>query len=195
MTSKVRQPLAAPLVEEVEVDGERMPVCLEAFLIAVAKRLELPGFGEGAFGEHGDFHRMEDWYLKAVANLAVGDKPGQAVPDASDEELRIFLEARRHLPASVFDEARWRAAVRPDLWRKVVYVLNRGGRFAPFETAHDGRHMHRRMGKMFHLFMDDVAQQRNSISGRYFAGYPSYRGLSTMRRVSLWIATAPIRWR
>ncbi|GBD31811.1 Tetrathionate reductase subunit A [bacterium HR33] len=174
--SKVRQPVAPPLTEEVEVDGERMPISMEAFLIAVAKRLGLPGFGKDAFGPGIDFHRPEDFYLKLVANIAFGDKPGDAVPDASDEELELFRRARRHLPPSVFDEEKWRGAVRPDEWRKVVYVLNRGGRFAPYETAYDGPYMRGKFGKMWRLFVEDVARQRNSMSGEYFEGYPVYRG-------------------
>ncbi len=175
-TSKVRQPVARPLTEEVEVDGETMPISLEAFLLAVAKKLGLPGFGRDGFGPGLHFHRPEDWFLKLVANLAAGDKPGEAVPDADEEEMRIFRAARDHLPPSVFDEEKWRAAVRPEEWPKVVYVLNRGGRFAPFEKAYEGPYMARKFGKMFHLFMESVARQRNSMSGAYFAGHPTWRG-------------------
>ncbi|RMH31636.1 MAG: molybdopterin oxidoreductase [Planctomycetota bacterium] len=176
MTSKVRQPVATPLTDEVVVDGEPMPISLEAFLIAVGKKLGLPGFGADALGRGMRFDRAEDWFLKAVANLASGDKPGEAVPDASDEELRIFREARAFFPKSVFDEEKWRRAVKPELWRKVVYLLNRGGRFSPAESAYDGPYLKSRLGKMFHLFMEDVAAQRNSMSGEYFVGLPTYRG-------------------
>jgi len=176
MTSKVRQPIAKPLTEEVEVDGEPMPISMEAFLIAVAKALGLPGFGRDAMGPGLHLDRPEDWHLKLMANLAYGDKEGEVVPDATDEELEHFRAARRHLPASVFDEARWRAAVRPEEWRKIVYVLNRGGRYAPFETGSDGLFMKRKMKKMFHVFVERVAKQKNSISGEYFSGLPIYRG-------------------
>jgi anaerobic selenocysteine-containing dehydrogenase len=174
--SKVRQPVAVPLTEEVEVDGERMPISMEAFLIAVGKRLGLPGFGNDAFGPGLHFHRPEDWYLKAVANIAVGDKPGEAVPDASEEEVELFRRAHRHLPPSVFDEARWRKALRPEEWRKAVHVLNRGGRFAPMESGYDGAYMARKMGKMFHIFVDAVAKHKNSMTGQNFDGYPIWRG-------------------
>ncbi len=176
MTSKVRQPVARPLTEDVEVDGEAMPICMEAFLLALGKRLGLPGFGKDAFGAGEHFDRPEDWYLRAVANIAAGDKEGEQVPDADEEEMRIFREARAFLPASVFDEEKWRRAVRPDLWPKVVYVLNRGGRFAPPSSAYDGPYMKSKFGKMWHLFMEDVAAQRNSMSGEFFAGLPTYRG-------------------
>jgi hypothetical protein len=43
-----------------------------------------------------------------VADLAFGEKEdgSDAVPDADDEEVRIFLEARKYLPRSVFDPER-----------------------------------------------------------------------------------------
>lgn len=173
--SKVRQPVAFPLTEEVNVDGATMPISMEAFLIALAKRLGVSGFGKNAFGPGMHFDYPEDWYLKAVANIAFGDDPGETVPDATAGELELFRMSRRHLPGSVFDETRWRKALRPHEWSKVVYVLNRGGRFAPFETAYQGPYMKRRMGKMFHLFFEEVARQRNSLNGEYFPGLPHYR--------------------
>lgn len=128
--SKFRQPVAAPLTEIVEVEGEEMPLSMEALVIAVAKRLGLSGFGKDAFGPGLPLDRPEDWYLKLIANLAAGDKPGDEAPMASDEEMELFRKARRHLPKAVFDEERWRRAVGDEvLWRRVVYLLNRGGRF------------------------------------------------------------------
>jgi len=174
--SKVRQPVARPLTEEVEIDGERMPISMEAFLIAVAKALGVSGFGKDAFGTSRSFDRPEDFYLKAVANIATGDKPGEEVPEAGEVELELFRRARRHLPPSLFDEAKWKRAQRPDLWRKVVYVLNRGGRFAPYGSGYEGALMRRPMGKMWHLFVAEVAQQKNSMSGRLFSGVPVWRG-------------------
>ncbi|MFQ5537236.1 MAG: molybdopterin-dependent oxidoreductase [Gemmatimonadota bacterium] len=178
-TSKVRQPLAKPLTEEVEVDGELMPICLETFLIAVGKKMGLPGFGADALGKGFPFDRPEDWYLKLIANIAVGDKPGEMVPDADEEEMRIFREARRHLPPSWFNEDRWKAAVRPEEWPKVVYVLNRGGRFAPLESGYDGPYMKSKFGGMFHVFVEKVANTRNSRTGERFGGTPVYRGQRT----------------
>jgi len=176
--SKVRQPMAGPIPEIVSVDGEEMPICLETFLIAVGKRLGLPGFGKGGFGEAGDFHRPEDFYLKLVANIAWGDKEdgSDAVPEASDEELELFRKARRHLPPAVFDEARWRAAVGDDesLWRRVVYVLNRGGRFESFDRSYDGDKLAHRYKGPFNLFVERVAKAHHSITGRRFDGLPHY---------------------
>ena len=176
LASKIRQPVAKPLTEEVVVDGESMPISMEAFLIAVGKKLGLQGFGKDALGKSMDFNRPEDWFLKAVANIAMGDKPGEVVPDASAEEVELFRKARRHLPKSVFDEDKWQKAVRPEEWKKVVYVLNRGGRFAPYTASYDGPYMKKKLGVMFQLFVENVAKQKNSVSGRLFSGIPIYVG-------------------
>lgn len=106
--------------------------------MALAEQMGLSGFGKEGFGKGMAFTRPEDFYLKMAANLAAGDKPGQEVPDADDQELRLFLQSRRHLPKSVFDADRWKAAVGEKWWRKVVYVLNRGGRFEDYEKAYEG---------------------------------------------------------
>jgi anaerobic selenocysteine-containing dehydrogenase len=175
--SKIRQPVAIPLTEEATVGEEKMPICLETFLIAVATRLKLSGFGKDAFGPGMDFTRAEDWFLKQAANLAYGDKTGEAVPDADDREMAIFRQGRRHLPAAVFDEKRWKKSLASETeWRKAVYVLNRGGRFDRFDHSYKGEAYVHPLGAMFHLFVESVAGQKNSISGDYFSGVPIIGG-------------------
>ena len=133
----VRQPVIAPIPEECEVYGQTYPISLETMLLGLAEQLDLPGFGQDAFGSGRHLTHPDELYLRQVANLAFGETPdgSQAVPDADDRELELFLNARTHLPASVFDPARWEATAGPDLWRKVVYVLNRGGRFEDHADA------------------------------------------------------------
>lgn len=176
--SKIRQPAALPMTENVKVDGEEMPICLETFLIAMAKKLNLPGFGKNAFGEGMNFDRPEDWYLKVVANQAYGSNEKDTVPDADDQEVELFRKARRHLPKSVFDEGRWKKALRSEAeWRKAIYVLNRGGRFDGYGNAYKGNKMaYGTFGGMFHLFVEQVAKQKNSLSGQYFSGLPFLQG-------------------
>ena len=176
--SKVRQPAAIPMTEDITVDGEKMPLCMEAFLIAVAKKLNLPGFGKNAFGQGMNFDRPEDWYLKFIANQAYGSKENDAVPDADNQEMELFRQARRHLPKSVFDEGLWKKALRSETeWRKVVYVLNRGGRFDGYGKAYGVKTVaYNGFGGMFHLFVEQVAKQKNSLSGTYFSGVPVVQG-------------------
>jgi tetrathionate reductase subunit A len=175
--SKIRQPVGKPLTEEVMVGGEKMPICMEAFMLAVSEKMKLSGFGKDGFGPGMDFTLPEDWYLKEAANIAFGDKENEAVPDADDAELEILRKSHRHLPASVFDEARWKKALRSESeWRKTVYVLNRGGRFAPYGSNYKGDMMKSTLGAMFQLFAEGVASQKNSLSGKYFSGLPIIGG-------------------
>ncbi|GFP21556.1 hypothetical protein HKBW3S06_00783 [Candidatus Hakubella thermalkaliphila] len=136
----VRQPTMGPLVETVKAFGQEIPISLESTLLALAETMGVPGFGPQGFAEDKSFTHMDDLYLKMVANLAFGEEAdgSEAVPDADDEEVRLFLEARKHLPKSVFDPGCWKAIVGGELWRKVVYVLNRGGRFQDYAKIYDG---------------------------------------------------------
>lgn len=173
-SNPIRQPTAPPIPETVIIDGEEMPISMEAVMIAIAKRLGLPGWGKDGFRPGAGLDRPEDYYLKIVANLAWGDRPGDAVPDAGDGEVELFVNARRHLPRSVFDATKWENAVTPQHWRKTVYVLNRGGRFEHFSRVYDGNYMAHRFGKAFHLYIERVATARDSISGKRYDGLPRY---------------------
>ena len=173
---RVRQPIAAPVPDIVTVDGEQMPISMESIMLAIGKALALPGIGKGGFGAHGDFNRPEDYYLRAVANIAFGDtKDGSdAVPDTDSKELNIFLQARQHLPAAVFDVTKWKAAVGDALWAKTVYVLNRGGRFEAFAKGYSGDYLGHPAARQFNLFVEPVATGKDSITGKSFFGVPHY---------------------
>lgn len=138
--SKVRQPAIPPIPETATVFGRETPISLEAVVLAIAEQLKLPGFGANGLDNGMDLNSPEDFYLKRVANIAFGEKADGSlgVRDADDAELELFKKSRTHLPASVFDYERWKATVKPELWRKVVYVLNRGGRFEDYEAAWKG---------------------------------------------------------
>ncbi|MFQ5894681.1 MAG: molybdopterin dinucleotide binding domain-containing protein, partial [Nitrospinota bacterium] len=172
--SLIRQPIASPIPETVRVFGEEMPCSMEAVMLALAEKLGLPGHGKDGFGPGLPFTRPEEFFLKMVANVAAGDKPGDAVREADDAELSLFRKARRHLPRSVFDEAKWVRAAGAANWRRVVTVLNRGGRFEPFSKAYDGDYMAHKFGKPFHLYVERVAKAKNSITGERFDGLPRY---------------------
>lgn len=174
MISKVRQPAVAPLTEIVNIDGEEMPISAESFLIAVAKKMGLSGVGKNGLGESWDFNRPEEFYLKAVSNIAIGDQNNTEVPDASAEEMSIFETARRHLPGSVYDIEKWKAAVTKDQWPKVIYILNRGGRYENFSKAYQGDYLGHTLGGLINFFAEGVASANNSISGQPFDGLPKY---------------------
>jgi anaerobic selenocysteine-containing dehydrogenase len=171
--SKVRQPAAPPLTEIVTVDGQEMPISLEAFLIAAAKKLSVAGFGQDALGRGYNFDRPEQYYMAMIANLAFGDKNGaDTLPRAGASEMEIFRAARAHLPKSVFDEAVWRAAVPDDLWPSVVTILNRGGRFADSRKAYQNGWIAKKWTDSWHLYVEKIAKGKNSLNGRPFDGLP-----------------------
>ncbi len=174
--SPVRQPVVAPVTETVTVFGESMPLSLEALLLGLAEKLGLPGFGPNGFAPGQDLKRPEDLYLRMVANIAFGDRPDgtDAVPEASDEEVQLFLQARRHLPATVFDPERWERIVGPALWRKVITVLNRGGRFEPYEAAWIEDHVKAKYGKLINMYLEKVATTRSAMTGEFLSGIACY---------------------
>jgi tetrathionate reductase subunit A len=172
----VRQPVIGPIPEECTVFEQRYPISLEALVLGLAQQLALPGYGQNAFGDGLHLEHPDDLYLRQVANLAFGEQPdgSQAVPDADDRELELFLNARSHLPASVFDPARWQRTVGADLWRKVVYVLNRGGRFEDHAHAYDGDRVAHPYGKLLNLYQEKTAKTIHAGTGQHYPGYATY---------------------
>jgi anaerobic selenocysteine-containing dehydrogenase len=172
--SKVRQPTVTPLTEVVKVFGEKQHCSMEAVMLAIAERLNLPGCGKNGLGEGLDFNTREDWFLKLIANLAWGDKKGQEVPDASRDELKLFMNARRHLAKTAFDPSRWEKAAGKENWRKVVYLLNRGGRWEEWSRKFEEKGIVHKYKKGMNLYAENVAKQRHSLSGKRFSGIAIY---------------------
>jgi anaerobic selenocysteine-containing dehydrogenase len=183
----IRNPaISIPGWPTVQVYGEEQPLSAEALMMAIAEKLELPAFGPNGMGEGIPFTRPEHLYLKQVANIAFGEKAdgSDSVPEADDEELRIFLDARRHLPSSIFNADVWKAAIGNDesLWRKFVYVMNRGGRFQDFANAYKGDLVANAYGKQINLYQEKTATTINTMTGKTLQGYASYLapGLSSL---------------
>lgn len=186
----VRNPTIVPMVPDVTVFGQKTPLSLEAVLLGIAERLGLKSFGPGGFGAYGDLVHPDEFYLKMVANLAFGEKEdgSGAVPDADEDERRIFLEARRHLPDSVFNAERWQRIV-GDLWPKVIYVLNRGGRFDSFSKGYtqrvfpepsanffgvDTEQVSNVFGTLVNIYQEKTYQTKDAMQGKHLAGYARY---------------------
>jgi anaerobic selenocysteine-containing dehydrogenase len=170
----IRQPVIGPIPETVKVFGQEMPISLEATLLALAERLGLPGFGKDGFAPGQPFTHPDHFYLRMVANVAAGDRAGDEVPDASDDEVKLFLASRRHLPKSVFDAARWEQTAGAAMWRKAIYVLNRGGRFQDYEKAWDGEKVANKYGKLINLYQEKTAKTKNAMTGKALPGIPTY---------------------
>ncbi|MDP3730392.1 MAG: molybdopterin-dependent oxidoreductase [Candidatus Omnitrophota bacterium] len=172
----IRQPVTAPLTETVRVFGEDMPICLESMLLAISEKLGLPGFGKDGLGKGMDFKRQEDFYLKMAANVAFGEKAdgSDSCPDADDKEMEVFMKSRRHLPKTMFDLKRWSSASGDANFKKVAYVLNRGGRFQDYEKGYDGDQLKNKYGRLINLYCEKAAKAKNSMTGKHFAGLASY---------------------
>jgi anaerobic selenocysteine-containing dehydrogenase len=184
----VRQPAIAPLTGTVTVYGQEMALQFEAMLMALAEKLGLPNFGPNGLGEGVDFTHPDDLYLRMVMNLAYGEKKEaeDAVPDASEEEMQIFRQARQHLPKAVFDEERWKK-ITGDLWPRVVTVLNRGGRFQAYEKGYPGDGLFpgffdepnivptgNKFGKLINMYLEKTAGVKHAGTGKSLPGYATY---------------------
>ncbi|WP_436925012.1 molybdopterin-dependent oxidoreductase [Halosimplex amylolyticum] len=168
----------------------------EEVLIDIWKAMDLPGVGEGAIpdadGDLWPLDRSEDFYLKLAANVAYDREP---VADASDDELRVFRESHEAGLGDAFDLDRWRRAVRDEEWRKVVTVLNRGGRFEePVEdyaerfadrgheydyaerfddsNAYDGEYLRYKLGSRVDFYSEVVPRGKHSYTGERFDPLP-----------------------
>ncbi|MBI4875238.1 MAG: molybdopterin-dependent oxidoreductase, partial [Acidobacteria bacterium] len=174
--SPVRQPAIASPNETVSVYGRPMPVSMEAVFLAIAEKLQLPGFGPGGFGASGDLACPEDFYLRMVANIAHGDSSSASdvCPDAGDEEVQAFLAARKHLPKAMFDPDLWARIAGSTWWKKVIYVLNRGGRWWSYSEAWTGEQVKAKYGKLVNLYHEKPATTRNSMTGAYLSGSATY---------------------
>jgi anaerobic selenocysteine-containing dehydrogenase len=173
----VRQPAIASPNEIVTVFGEKQPISFESVILAIAEKMGLKGYGKNAFGEGQDFTRPDDLYIRFVANLATD---GKAVPDASDEEIRIFLEARKHLPKEIFDPERWQKIAGQN-WRKVVYVLNRGGRFQEYDEVQKivaAGKVPNPYKSSLNLYQEKTSQTKNAFTGKSNSGFAKYIPIS-----------------
>lgn len=167
----IRQPVIAPLTENVTVFGEEIPLSFEAMLIGLAEKLDLPGFGPNGLADGQPLVRPEDLYLLFAANVAAGDKE-DPVPAAEQDEIDLFLRSRAHLPKTVFDPDRWAATVGPDWWPRLVYILNRGGRFSG--EGYDGDRLKNPYGKQLNLYQEKTAKAVNAMTGEHYSGIARY---------------------
>ncbi|HSH49032.1 MAG TPA: molybdopterin dinucleotide binding domain-containing protein [Halomonas sp.] len=159
-------PVVEPRQQKTE-DGE--PVSMDSFLIAVAKRLGLPGFGDdaipGADGKFYPLNRAEDFYLRAAANIAY---QGEPLPKASDSDIRhaglepLLGKLDRTLP----EEERG----------PVAYLYARGGRFEPHSAAYKGEDkLGHAWSRALCVYNPQVGTARHSQTGERFSGTPCFQ--------------------
>ncbi|TDL81091.1 tetrathionate reductase subunit TtrA [Palleronia sediminis] len=158
-----------PVIEPRQVktaDGD--PVGMESFLIAVAKRLNLAGFGAGAIpaadGGLLNLDRAEDFFLRAAANVAF---TGDTLPAASDDDIALSGIGRL-MP-------RIQETLPPEERGPVTHLYSRGGRFQNFAKAYDGELLGNRWTRTLCLYNEDVATAIDSETGRRHRGVPEFR--------------------
>lgn len=157
----LRWPVVEPASMKLE-DGRH--ASYEAFLVDVAKAIGAPGFGKDAItdvdGNKYDFNDAHDFYLKGVANMAYDGEP---VDDISQDEIDLLdLEAER---------TKWKDALRSEEeWKKVMFLLSRGGRFEDHGAGFDGDNRVYANTSCFTLYSERLATSFNSMTGEKFEG-------------------------
>ncbi len=146
-------------------DGRHM--AMEEFLIDVAKRIGMPGYGKKGVpdseGKYWPLDRREDWYLKATANLAYTKGVGNdVVPAATAEEIAIADLAPF--------QKEFGSSLKPEEWPAVLGVMVRGGRFQPASAGREGEKLTWRFTKPLHFYAEETGTTRNSMTGAYFHG-------------------------
>ncbi|MFP7755624.1 molybdopterin-dependent oxidoreductase [Thermodesulfobacteriota bacterium B35] len=154
----VRTPCIEPLTGAT-ADGR--PCCLETFLIDLARRAGLPGFGEEAIpardGRFLSLRRAEDFYVRAFANIAAN----AGLPEATAEEVEFVN--------SNYPVARFRDRLTPRQWRQTCYLLARGGVFQPYEQVFAGQRFRHGVRRVV-LYNEELAASRNALTGERFSG-------------------------
>ncbi|MFS8184938.1 molybdopterin-dependent oxidoreductase [Pseudovibrio denitrificans] len=150
-------------------DGRHMD--MDNFFIDVAKRMGLPGFGDKAIpdadGNLHPLHRSEDFWLRAGANVAFD---GGAVPQSDDADMAITGVDRIR--------ADLESILKPDEWRRVAYVYNRGGRYEDAAKTYKGESFARTYKKGIQVWNETVGMARNSMTGKKFVGCPTWQAPS-----------------
>ena len=147
-------------------DGK--PVSFETFVFALAKQLQLPGFGKNAMstkdGEPLDLETPEDFYLRGMCNIAY--QAGKPVPEASDDDIAI-TGLSKWMPAL---EAR----VKSEEVRRVAMVMSRGGRFDAVEDAWKGEHIKQAHKFPVQIWHEGLSKMRHSMTGERYSGCPTW---------------------
>ncbi|WP_271911100.1 molybdopterin dinucleotide binding domain-containing protein [Vreelandella alkaliphila] len=148
--------------------AEGEPVSMDSFFIAVAKRLELPGFGDNAIPDaDGNLHplnRAEDYYLRAAANIAFQDEP---LPEANAADIThggiapLLPKLERTLKA--------------DERGRVAYLYARGGRFEEASEHFVGEHLKHQWKKTLCVYNEAVGTSIDTTNGLPNSGVPCHK--------------------
>jgi len=156
----VRWPVVQPMTAKLQ-DGRF--ACFENYLIDVAKKIGIPGYGDEAIpGPDNKMYPLnnpEDFFLKGVANVAYDETP---VPDLSAAESKM-----QDLDSVA---ATWKNSVKPEELSKTMYVLSRGGRFESYGSGYVGDNYKYANPGCFQIYSEELATAKNSFTGKPFSG-------------------------
>lgn len=163
-TVTARWPIVEPRTEKT-ADGR--PVNFENFIIDVAKKLKLGGFGDKAIADaSGNWHAIhsaEDFYLRAAANLAYA---GKGVTKASAED--IYLSGLERLLPDM------QRVLTAEEQGKVAFIFTRGGRFEDASEAYKGEQMKHQWKRPLAIWNEKVGTSRNTMTGEFYSGCPTW---------------------
>ena len=143
-------------------------ISMESFIIAIAKAMQLPGFGNNSIEDSQKvlhpLNHPEDFYLRAAANVAFdGEHP---VNDSTEKDLiltgvsRIFPKLKQTLKAEEV--------------LKAATIYAKGGRFESYENAWDGDNMNAKWTHCLQVWNPVVGTSRSHHSGEYYHGGPKF---------------------
>lgn len=163
-TNSIRWPVVEP---PLNTTGDNTPICMESFVIAAAKRMGLPGFGNQTIpdsaGKLHDFNRPEDFFLRVFANIALAGRP---VADVTTEEMNLTGVERHRISL--------KSVLKGEEWPKVAYAMARGGRFEDQQKSYEGEWLGARYDRPIQIYNETVATNRNSLTGMPFSGVPTW---------------------
>lgn len=159
-----RWPAVAPRTAKT-ADGRS--ICLEDFLIDLAKAMNLGGFGDNAIADadgnlHG-IHTASDYYLRSAANLAYA---AGGVPKASAEDIHLS-GVERLLPAM-------KSTLTQDELEKVAFIFARGGRFENLTQSMIDGDFKYKWQKPVAIWNEKLGMSTNTMTGERYSGCPKW---------------------
>ncbi|MFZ5945193.1 MAG: molybdopterin-dependent oxidoreductase [Bacillota bacterium] len=159
-------PMKATPIRTPVVESATKGICFEKFMIDVAKALDMPGYGSNAVNiKDGGVARLEssdDFAAYACANLAINEK----LPEAKPEEV-AFVE--KNYPCS----QRFKEVLSPSDWKRVCYLLARGGIFEPKESIFNEKGHHKHTPSLMLVFYNEkLANTINAATGKPYHDLP-----------------------
>jgi len=160
-----------PLIEALTPKVKNRPVCLETFLIDLALKLNLPGYGEKAIKDkNGNYHplfKAEDYYLRGIANLAHNTEIYGTDEDVNTVEKNYLI-------------AKYKNMFKSDEWKQICSVVARGGVFKENDWF-DKQGNYKFGFERIYLYNERLAKSTNTLTGKKYYGGLKYPEFTTYK--------------